>query len=86
MYRAVFSRKARKAFLDLPESQAQRVKEVVQRLMEDPRCRGTIKLDNAPVAQYRHRTGDLRVLFDIDDRNQVVEILDIRKRDERTYQ
>lgn len=77
--------RAQKAFLDLPNSQAQRVKEAIERLMENPRSRGTIKLDNAPIAQYRHRVGDLRILFDVDDKNQVIEILDIRKRDERTY-
>ena len=84
MYRAVFSRRAEKAFLDLPKNQAQRVKEAIEGLVENPRTHGTIKLENAPVAQYRYRVGDLRILFDIDDRNQVIEILDIRKRDERT--
>ncbi|MBI2864358.1 MAG: type II toxin-antitoxin system RelE/ParE family toxin [Chloroflexi bacterium] len=85
MYRAVFSRRAEKAFLDLRTDQARRVKEAIEKLQADPRTYGTIKLDNAPVAQYRHRAGDLRILFDVDDKNQVVEILDIRKRDERTY-
>lgn len=85
MYRAVFSRRAEKAFLDLPGSQARRVKEAIEKLTNDPRGHGTIKLENAPVAKYRHRVGDMRILFDIDDENQIIEILDIRKRDERTY-
>lgn len=85
MYQAIFSRRAQKALLDLPSNQAQRVKEAIDRLRENPHIPGTIKLENAPVAQYRHRVGDLRILFDIDDANQVVEVLDIRKRDERTY-
>ncbi|MBI4758362.1 MAG: type II toxin-antitoxin system RelE/ParE family toxin [Chloroflexi bacterium] len=85
MYRAIFSRRAEKAFLGLPNNQAQRLKEVIEKLMKEPRTHGTIKLENAPVAQYRYRVGDLRILFDIDDKNQVIEILDIRKRDERTY-
>lgn len=85
MYRAIFYCRAEKAFLDLPKIQAQRVKEAIGRLTEDPHTQGTIKVENAPVARCRHRVGDLRILFDIDDRNQVIEILDIRKRDERTY-
>ena len=85
MHKAFFSPRARKAFLDLPEQQARRVKEAIESLMNDPRSHGTIKLESAPVAQYRHRVGHLRILFDIDDKNQVIEILDIRKRDERTY-
>lgn len=85
MYRAVFSPRARKAFLDLPKPHAQGVREAIERLMSEPRSHGTLKLESAPVAQYRHRVGNFRILFDIDDKNQVIEILDIRKRDERTY-
>lgn len=85
MHRAVFSRRAQKAFLDLPMAQARRIKEAMECLMEEPRRHGTIKLEHAPVAQYRHRVGDLRILFDIDDKNRTIEILDIRKKDERTY-
>ncbi len=85
MYRAVFSRRAERAYMNLPESQARRIKEAIERLMQEPRGHGTIKLEHAPVAQYRYRVGDLRILFDVDDRSQVIEILDIRKRDESTY-
>ncbi len=85
MYRAVFSRRAQKAFLDLPDDQAQRTKEAIEKLAEEPRGHGTIKLEHAPVAQYRHRVGNWRILFDIDDRNEVIEILDIKKRSEKTY-
>ena len=85
MYRAIFSRRAQKAFLGLPNDQAERVKEAIARLGEEPRGHGTIKLEHAPVAQYRHRVGEWRVLFDVDDLGQVIEILDIRRRDEGTY-
>lgn len=85
MYGAIFSRRAERAFLDLPASQAQRIKDAIQRLMANPRLHGVVKLESAPVAQYRYRVGDLRILFDIDDEHQAIEILDIRKRDERTY-
>lgn len=85
MYRAVFSRRAEKAFMNLPMEQAQRVKEAIRRLEQEPRGQTTIKLDHAPVAQYRCRVGNLRILFDIDDENRIVEVLDIRKRDELTY-
>ncbi len=85
MYSAVFSRRAQKAFLDLPHDQAQQVKEAIEKLTADPRAHGTIKLEHAPVAQYRHRVGNWRILFDIDDKNNIIEILDIKKRDEKTY-
>ncbi|MEK7217276.1 MAG: hypothetical protein AAB289_16960 [Chloroflexota bacterium] len=39
----------------------------------------TIKLESAPVAQYRYRVGEYRILFDIDDAGRVLEIIDIRE-------
>lgn len=82
MYRALFSRRAEKAFLALPRSQAQRVKAAIEKLAHEPRAHSTIKLDHAPLAEYRYRVGSWRILFDIDDANQVIENLDIRRRDE----
>lgn len=85
MYRAVFSRRAERAFLELPIGLARRVRQAIDILIEDPRAHGTTKLESAPVAQYRCRVGDYRILFDIDDDHQVLEVVDIRKRDEQTY-
>jgi mRNA interferase RelE/StbE len=85
MYQAIFSRRAEKAFLKLPHREAQRIKESIEKLKREPRTHGTIKLESAPVASYRYRIGDNRILFDIDHEAKVIEILDIRKRDERTY-
>lgn len=85
MYQAVFSSRAHKAFIALPQAQARRVRDAIQRLMQEPRAHGTIKLDHAPVAEYRYHVGNSRILFDIDDRNHIIEILDIRMRDEQTY-
>ena len=85
MYQAVFSRRAQKAFLKLAKKDAERIKETIKKLSLEPRVSGTIKLTNAPVAQYRYRVGNWRILFDIDDDGDILEILDIRKRDEKTY-
>ncbi len=85
MYKAIFSRRAEKAFLNLPDKEARRVKEAIQKLKQNPRLHGTIKLENVPVASFRYRVGSNRILFDIDDKAKIIEILDIRKRDEKTY-
>ena len=85
MYRVIFSCRAEKAFLNLPAKETRRIKKAIEKLKQDPRTYGTIKLENAPVASYRYRVGDERILFDIDDEAKVIGILDIRKRDERTY-
>lgn len=71
--------------MELPQRDAKRVKQAIEKVMRDPRGQGTIKLEHAPVAQYRRRVGNWRILFDIDDAAQVIEIVDIRKRDEGTY-
>jgi mRNA interferase RelE/StbE len=85
MYRAIFSRRARRAFLALPERDARRVKAAIEQLVQEPRGPQIIKLEHAPVAEYRRRVGNWRILFDIDDRNQTVEIVDIRRRAEGRY-
>lgn len=85
MYQAVFSSKAEKVFLQLDKKLAKQVADSIRKLRENPRMYGTIKLENAPVASYRYRVRDWRILFDVDDKAKIIEILDIRKRGEKTY-
>ena len=85
MYKAIFSRRAQKAFLDLPDKEARKIKESIEKLRQNPGIHGTIKLENVPVASYRYRAGNYRILFDVNDDAKMVEILDIKKRDDRTY-
>lgn len=85
MYQAVLSSRAKRAFLKLDKQLAKQIAEAVRRLENDPRTHGTIKLEDAPVAKYRYRVRNHRVLFDINYEEKIIEILDIRKRDEKTY-
>lgn len=85
MYQAILSSKAKRAFLKLDKKLAKQIAGAVRKLERDPRAHGTIKLDDAPVAQYRYRVRNHRILFDINDEVKITEILDIRKRDEKTY-
>ncbi|MDO8886336.1 type II toxin-antitoxin system RelE/ParE family toxin [Candidatus Oleimmundimicrobium sp.] len=85
MYGGIFSRRAERAYLKLQQREAKRIKEAIIKLQNEPRCAGTIKLENAPVGVYRYRVGNYRIIFDINDNHKVLEILDITKRDERTY-
>jgi len=85
LYRVVFSGRAEKAFRGLRPPYEERIKETIQRLGNNPRIPGTKRLGSAPVAQYRHRVGDYRILFDIDEERKTVEVLDIRRRGGRTY-
>ena len=85
MYQAILSSRAQKSLKKFSQKDLKKIKKTVLKLEENPRCFGTIKLSYAPVASYRFRTGDYRILFDINDDKKVVAILDIRRRGERTY-
>ena len=50
----------------------------------EPKIKPPLEVFNY-VAQYRLRIGDYRVLYDVDDKKQIVWILTLRKRNERTY-
>jgi len=85
LYRVVLSRRAEKALQGVSPLHARRVREALESLRDNPRSHGTVKLEMVPVAQYRRRVGDYRILFDIDERAGTVMVLDIRRRSERTY-
>lgn len=85
MYRILFSHTARKAFDRLSQDEARRIRKALDTLARNPRTTGTIRLTNAPVANYRHRVGDYRILFEIDEEKRQILIYDIRRRGESTY-
>ncbi|MBI4397882.1 MAG: type II toxin-antitoxin system RelE/ParE family toxin [Candidatus Omnitrophica bacterium] len=62
----------------------------VEALADHPRPFGEPKIKPPLIvysftAQYRIRIGNYRVLYDVDDSCNTVWILDVRKRNERTY-
>jgi len=85
MYQAILSRKAEKGLKKIPNNHLKKIKQAVERLEENPYCSGTIKLVNYPIAAFRHRVGDYRILFDIWEEKKILMILDIRRRTSTTY-
>ena len=85
MYRVLFSSRARRAFRRLSPQDARRVREALDRLRGNPRTPGVVALRDLRVARYRFRVGGYRILFDINDQEQVMAVLDIRRRTEATY-
>ena len=85
MYKAVFSRKAEKSLKKIPKKDQKKIKESILKLEENPFRFGTVKLVDYPVAQYRHRVGDYRILFDIWEEKKILMILDIKRRTSTTY-
>ncbi|MFT4432069.1 type II toxin-antitoxin system RelE family toxin [Caballeronia sp. 15715] len=58
--------------------------DAVEQLAEMPDCQNVKALTNH-LYGYRLRVGNYRVLFDWDGSIKIVEIQEVRKRDERTY-
>jgi len=85
MYQAILASKAEKSLKKIPKKFQKKIKDAIINLEKDPFCFGTIKLVGYPVASYRHRVGDYRILFDIWEEKKVLMILDIRRRTSTTY-
>ena len=86
MYTAYFTKQAVKSFKKIPKEFQIKLKEAILKLEQNPLTSGTIKLANYPVAGYRKRAGDYRILFDIDSDRKILIIADIRRRTSTTYQ
>jgi mRNA interferase RelE/StbE len=85
VYKVTYSPRAAKSLKKIPKLYQINIKNKIERLSSNPRIPGTIKLIDYPVAEFRYRVGNYRILFDVNNEEKIIEILDIRKRDEKTY-
>jgi mRNA interferase RelE/StbE len=76
--------KAAKQARKLDKSVRISILDAVEQLARMPECHSVKALTNH-VYGYRLRVGDYRVLFDWDGSIRIVEVQEVRKRDERTY-
>ncbi|MFQ5619191.1 MAG: type II toxin-antitoxin system RelE/ParE family toxin [Rhodospirillales bacterium] len=70
-YRIVFSRRARRQFLDLPAGVGKRLAPRIDSLAGNPRPRGAKRLSGTEDF-YRIRVGDYRILYAIEHHELVV--------------
>ena len=77
-YQVLILRRAQKALADLPKGDYERVRDAVATLAETPRPNGSKKL--AGRKGWRIREGDYRVIYEVDDGNRQVTVLDIGHR------
>ncbi len=85
MYQVVFASRAKKSFKKTPQKHQEKIKQAILKFKKNPFCFGTIKLVSYPIASYRHRVGDYRILFDIWEEKKILMILDIKRRTSTTY-
>ncbi len=78
-YAIIFSRSARKELENLPNRLVNRIFSQIQSLGESPRPSGCRKLQGSSDL-WRIRLGDYRVVYSIDDKLRLVDIVAIRHR------
>ncbi len=78
MYRAVFAKSAEKEFLGLPGEMQERVLGVLERISVQPH-RYARRLTG--LNAYRLRVGKLRIIIDINEKAQTLEVLKIGNRE-----
>lgn len=71
-------RRAKKELAQLPVGDYERVRDAIFALAQDPRPQGCLKLTGR--SGWRLRIGEYRVIYEIDDGQQVITILHIRHR------
>lgn len=77
-YEVLTLRRAQKQLAALPLREYDRVKASISALGQSPRPYGCLKLTSRP--GWRIRVGNYRVIYEIDDLNQTVTILNVGNR------
>jgi len=77
-YAVFILRRAQKELARLPVEAYERLKEAIESLGEEPRPMGSQKLTGRE--GWRIRVGDYRVIYEIDDAEQVVTVLHVGHR------
>lgn len=82
MHNLRFSKRAAKALLEMPRLNAQRIRRQLKLLADDPSRRD---MDIAALRGrpgFRLRVGDMRIIFERNDRARVIDVLRIAPRGE----
>ena len=80
MYQIELRRKAQRALDKLPKTDFEAVVEVIKGLAQTPRPRGVEKIKSAGL--WRIRQGDYRIVYAVDDKQQLVTVVRIGHRRE----
>ncbi|AVQ72463.1 MULTISPECIES: type II toxin-antitoxin system RelE family toxin [Microcystis] len=81
MYEVLLEKQAERDLRKLPADLFERIIPVIRALNTNPRPSGCLKLKNS-LQDYRVRVGEYRIIYEIDDKNQVVKVMRVRHRRE----
>jgi len=79
-YRITIKKSAAKELEALPKKDLQRIVKRIRALADEPRSHGSHKLSGQE--QYRVRQGDYRIVYSIEDKDSLVDIVKIGHRRE----
>ena len=83
MYRVELKPRAQREFDRLPRSDQVRVAAALAGLADEPRARQSVKLSGS---MYRLRVGPFRIIYAVFDRDQLVLVGKITRREKDTYE
>jgi mRNA interferase RelE/StbE len=78
-YAVVFAKSARKELESLPDRVVERILPRIEALIDSPRPVGCRKLAGEETL-WRIRIGDYRVVYSVDDEEQLVDVIAVRHR------
>jgi len=84
-------KKFHRALKIIPPKIQDEIMEAIEGLADHPRPAGEPKIKPPLIvyqyaARYRLKIRNYRVLYDVDDKQKIVWVFDVRKRNERTYE
>ena len=78
MYTLFIANQVKKELRKVPKPPLNRIYEAIESLKKEPRPKGALKIKGNE--GYRLRVGDYRILYTINDREQVVNIFRVKSR------
>jgi mRNA interferase RelE/StbE len=83
-YKIEFTKECRKSLKNLPTKIKNKIIGIIHQLEKNPYTCNSKKL-KAKENVYRIRQGDYRIIYEIINEELIIVIIDIKKRDDRTY-
>ncbi len=84
LYKVVYSEEAVRQLQKIPKKFAAQIVKKLDTFAVNPRPNGYKKLDYY-TEYFRFRIGNYRVIYQIDDKIRIVDIIEVKRRNESTY-
>lgn len=78
-------KKAEKAFVKFPRNDQERIRQALREMTDNPYFGDLAKVEGEKDT-WRRRTGNYRIIFDLDVKNKIVAVRIIKRRTNNTYE